>query len=77
VETVTSADGVEVPTHGVIRVNPDMNSTLPPHVEAVHAVQRVGDRTVVYWSLGYETNFSPGGTPPWAGVRPTSGRCSR
>jgi hypothetical protein len=38
-----------------------MNSTLPPHVEAVHAVQRVGDRTVVYWSLGYEDELFPGG----------------
>ena len=61
VATVTSADGVEVETHGVVRVHPDTNSTLPPHVEAVHAVQRVGDRTVVYWSLGYEEELFAGG----------------
>ena len=53
-EPQTSADGVEVSTYGTAWVTPDMNSTLDPVVQAVHAVQRVGDRTVVYWSFGFQ-----------------------
>ena len=53
-EPQTSADGVEVSTYGTAWVTPDVNSTLDPVVQAVHAVQRVGDRTVVYWSFGFE-----------------------
>ena len=73
VEPVTSADGVEVSTYGVVRVTPDMNSTLSPHVEAVHAVQRVGDRTVVYWSAGYEDELWGSGFSA-LGRRPTDVR---
>ena len=51
----TSEDGVEVSTYGA-RWVPTMNNALEdPTLQAVHAVQRVGDRTVVYWSIGTDS----------------------
>ena len=50
----TSEDGVDVSTYGA-RWVPVMNNALEGRtLQAVHAVQRVGDRTVVYWSIGSE-----------------------
>jgi outer membrane protein OmpA-like peptidoglycan-associated protein len=51
--TVTSSEGVEVATHGVVQVRPYQRSESPPATVAVHAVQRVADATVVYLSVGY------------------------
>ncbi|MEJ5913012.1 OmpA family protein [Pseudokineococcus sp. 1T1Z-3] len=56
-DTVVSADGVEVTTYGTTTVTPDMNSDNGTVVQAVHAVQRVQDRTVVYWSVGSDDGF--------------------
>jgi outer membrane protein OmpA-like peptidoglycan-associated protein len=56
-----SADGVEVSTYGVVEVAPAMDATGDRVVQAVHAVQRVGERTVVYWSMGYTGHPSYGG----------------
>jgi hypothetical protein len=60
-EPQVSAAGVEVSTFGA-RWVPVMNNALEgTTLQAVHAVQRVGDRTVVYWSIGSE---SEEGVPP-------------
>ncbi|WP_380163919.1 OmpA family protein [Jannaschia sp. R86511] len=49
----TSSEGVEVVTYGTAEVAVDMNSELSPVYQAVHAVRRTPDRTVVYWSVGW------------------------
>ena len=56
-----SADGVEVSTYGARWVPTTNNALEDQTLQAVHAVQRVGDRTVVYWSIGTESEdgFSP------------------
>ncbi|WP_380164467.1 OmpA family protein [Jannaschia sp. R86511] len=52
-EPVTSSEGVEVTTYGTVRVAPSLDTTVPPVYQAVHAVQRVEDATVVYFSIGW------------------------
>lgn len=50
----TSTAGVEVSTYGTSVAPDGWESGGPPVTQAVHAVQRVGDVTVVYWSIGYD-----------------------
>ncbi|MGF1661192.1 MAG: OmpA family protein [Kineosporiaceae bacterium] len=50
--SVTSADGVEVTTFGVVRAHQFNRLDRPEVTVAVHAVQRLDDATVVYLSLG-------------------------
>lgn len=52
-QTQTSSEGVEVTTYGTVTVAPAMRSDEPPAYQAVHAVQRLEDHTVVYWSMGW------------------------
>jgi OOP family OmpA-OmpF porin len=51
--TVTSADGVEVTTHGVVQVRPFQETGRAPATLAVHGVHRVDGGTVVYLSVGW------------------------
>ncbi|MFC3689733.1 OmpA family protein [Aquipuribacter hungaricus] len=52
-ETLTSAEGVEVPVHGVVQYPAADGSDTPTQVTAaVHGVQRVDGATVLYWSAG-------------------------
>lgn len=48
----TSAEGVEVRTHGTVTVHPYQDTENAPVVLAVHGVQRVPGATVVYYSAG-------------------------
>jgi outer membrane protein OmpA-like peptidoglycan-associated protein len=50
--TVTSAEGVEVTTYGVVRARQFNRAERPEVAIAVHAVRRLADATVVYLSLG-------------------------
>lgn len=70
--TQTSSEGVEVTTYGTVRVAPDMRSDEPPAYQALHAVQRLPQHTVVYWSVGWPEE--PGNTlMSVLGRNPTSG----
>ncbi|WP_380164473.1 OmpA family protein [Jannaschia sp. R86511] len=60
-QTVTSSEGVEVTTYGTTRVAPSLDSDAPPVYQAVHAVQRVQDVTVVYFSVGWADDTSADG----------------
>lgn len=53
-EPRTSTAGVEVHTYGTSVAPYGWESGGVPVTQAVHAVQRVGDVTVVYWSIGYD-----------------------
>lgn len=73
-QTQTSSEGVEVTTYGTVRVAPDMRSDEPPAYQALHAVQRLADHTVVYWSVGWpeepdNTQMSVLGRNPTSGSR--------
>lgn len=70
-EPQTSSEGVEVRTYGVTSQPDRWVSGAPEVVHAVHAVQRVGDVTVVYWSLGWDTPPESTGSWSWFGHMPS------
>ncbi|MGJ7439588.1 OmpA family protein [Aquipuribacter sp. MA13-6] len=72
--TQTSSEGVEVTTYGTVTVAPDMRSDEAPAYQALHAVQRLAEHTVVYWSVGWpeepdNTLMSVLGRNPTSGSR--------
>lgn len=56
---VLTTEGVEVPTHGVVRFRAYQAQDGPDLVMAVHGVQRVEGGAVVYLSMGYEGGQTP------------------
>ncbi|MGJ7441463.1 OmpA family protein [Aquipuribacter sp. MA13-6] len=71
-EPQTSTAGVEVSTYGTSSEPYRWESGSPSVTQAVHAVQRVGDVTVVYWSVGYEEEPESTGAWNWFGHMPSS-----
>ncbi len=70
-EPQQSEDGVEVSTYGTDSVAVDMRGHETRVYQAVHAVQRLDNVTVVYWSIGWDVEpwlccslFGPYGRGP-------------